>query len=73
MEPQKKSAGAFIGIIIIIIIIIMGGYYFYKKQNVKNEAGTLKVEVNDQQDTKAIESDLDSIKGDIDNLDIPNL
>ena len=71
MEPQKKSAGAFIGIIIIIVILIIGGYYFFKKQNINFK--TPKIEDNNWRDIKAIESDLNDIKSDINNISISDL
>ena len=41
MEPEKKSNGAFVGLVVIIIILIVGGIYIWqssqKEKTVTNQ------------------------------------
>ena len=41
MEPEKKSNGAFVGLVIIIIILVIGGIYIWqssqKEKTVTNQ------------------------------------
>ena len=37
MEPEKKSNGAFIGLIVIIIILILGGIYIWESNQKMQE------------------------------------
>lgn len=68
MEPEKKSNGAFIGLIVIIIILIVGGIFIWISN--KNAAEKLKAEqaqyeaVNNQ-DAAA----LDALEQDVNGVD----
>lgn len=57
MEPEKKSNGAFIGLIIIIIILIAGGIYIWmsnKKAAEKLQAEQAQYEAANNQDAAAL-------------------
>jgi len=59
MEPEKKSNGAFVGLIIIIIILVVGGVYIWlsnKKAAEKMQAGQAQYEAVTDQDAAALNS-----------------
>jgi flagellar basal body-associated protein FliL len=57
MEPEKKSSGAFIGLVVIIVILIIGGIYIWLSS--KNVApSTQAVTSQDSSDLTALETDL---------------
>jgi type II secretory pathway pseudopilin PulG len=59
MEPEKKSNGAFIGLIIIIIILIAGGVYIWqenKKAAEKIKTAQVQAEAILNQDSAALDS-----------------
>ena len=66
MEPEKKSNGAFIGLIIIVIILLVGGIYIWmtNKSSImptpQNQTGTVT-----NQDSVA----LDALEQDVVNTD----
>jgi len=71
MEPEKKSNGAFVGLVIIIIILVVGGIYIwlsnqkaYILQNPQAQSGT--VTDQDAAALDALESDLDGTNTNID-------
>ncbi len=37
MEPEKKSNGAFVGLVIIIIILVIGGIYIWQSNKINME------------------------------------
>lgn len=54
MEPEKKSNGAFIGLVIIIIILIAGGIYIWQ-ENKKMKAAQVQGEATLNQDSAALD------------------
>ena len=60
MEPEKKSNGAFVGLVIIIIILVVGGIYMWQLKDKETE--TLYPE-----DTITTEdsTELDSLEADV--------
>lgn len=56
MEPEKKSNGAFIGLIVIIIILIVGGVYIWQSNKAEktdqnqNQSETITNQDSDQLD-----------------------
>ena len=72
MEPEKKSNGAFIGLIIILIILIVGGIYIWmSNKNAKelmewnSQAQSEAVTNQDSAALNALEQDLKTADTDI--------
>ncbi len=64
MEPEKKSNGAFIGLVIIVIILIIGGIYAWQsKVNVEEPVDVLTTE--DENGVEALDQDLNTLETDI--------
>ncbi|MFA5937305.1 MAG: hypothetical protein WC822_05530 [Candidatus Paceibacterota bacterium] len=65
MEPEKKSNGAFVGVIIIILILIVGGIYIWqakvKSALEQKKAQKETVKTNDISDLDVLEKDLNAI------------
>ena len=64
MEPEKKSNGAFVGLVIIVIILVVGGIYIWQTnkavlENNKNQVET--VTDQDSADLSALELDASAI------------
>jgi hypothetical protein len=69
MEPEKKSNGAFIGLVIIIIILIVGGIYIWQSKVKQMEALKVQSEAVTAEDANSInslEQDLNSLDTNID-------
>ncbi|MBI3305833.1 hypothetical protein HYZ82_01715 [Candidatus Nomurabacteria bacterium] len=59
MEPEKKSNGAFIGLIVIIIILVIGGIYIWQSnKDTSQESGG--VTENDSIELSNLEAELDT-------------
>lgn len=60
MEPEKKSNGAFIGLIVIVIILVVGGVYIWlsskKAAEEMQRAAQLQSETTINQDAAALSS-----------------
>jgi hypothetical protein len=68
MEPEKKSNGAFIGLIVIIIILILGGIYIWITN--KNAAEKIKsTQAESQAVTNQNATALDALGSDIGTTD----
>ncbi|MEK7080835.1 MAG: hypothetical protein AAB902_00330 [Patescibacteria group bacterium] len=71
MEPEKKSNGAFIGLIVIIIILVVGGIYIWVSnknatEKMKETQAQLKtVTSQDSAALDALEQDLKTTNTDI--------
>lgn len=57
MEPEKKSNGAFIGLVVIIIILILGGVYIWKTNKDRMKAEPKAVTQEDQNDLNQLDLD----------------
>jgi len=64
MEPEKKSNGAFLGLIIIIVVLVAGGIYIWLS-NQKTAEELLQFEVVTNQDSAA----LDALEQDLNTTD----
>lgn len=66
MEPEKKSNGAFVGLVIIIIILIIGGIYVWQsnqdtEQKVPTQpANAITTEKEDAAELNSLEADLET-------------
>jgi hypothetical protein len=64
MEPEKKSNGAFVGLVIIVIILIVGGIYAWQSK-VKYDNGlklqTEAVTTSDETDVNSLDQDVNSL------------
>ena len=59
MEPEKKSNGAFLGLIVIIIILVVGGIYIWisnKKAAEKMKETQAQLETVTSQDSAALDA-----------------
>ncbi len=54
MEPEKKSNGAFIGVIVIIVILIVGGIYIWQSNQETKELQRSQAEALSQEDAAAL-------------------
>ena len=61
MEPEKKSNGAFIGLIVIIIILVIGGIYMWQLNQKTLEEKKVQSENVTAQDT----TELDSLQAEV--------
>ena len=64
MEPEKKSNGAFLGLIIIIVVLVAGGIYIWLS-NQKTAEELLQFEAVTNQDSAA----LDALEQDLNTTD----
>lgn len=69
MEPEKKSNGAFIGLIIIIIILVIGGIYVWQQPSTTVAPASPVIE-NSEAVTEEDSSELDSLQADVNSADI---
>lgn len=68
METEKKSNGAFVGLIIIIIILVIGGIYIWmsKKEIVQpQQLNSDQLQTTDEQNANA----LDALEQDVEKVD----
>ena len=62
MEPEKKSDGAFVGLVIIIIILVIGGIYMWQSnKNAKEKMKESEISEQDSVELDALEQDLDAL------------
>ena len=62
MEPEKKSDGAFFGLVIIIIILVIGGIYMWQSgKNAKEKMKESEISEQDSVELDALEQDLDAL------------
>ncbi len=54
MEPEKKSNGAFIGVVVIIVILIVGGVYIWQSNQKTKELMQKQAEAVTQADAAAL-------------------
>jgi len=68
MEPEKKSNGAFVGLVVIIIILVLGGVYIWQsnKDALEKKQNSNQSETVTQQDSL----DLNSLEEDFNSLDV---
>ncbi|HBA45580.1 hypothetical protein A2W67_00665 [Candidatus Nomurabacteria bacterium RIFCSPLOWO2_02_40_28] len=65
MEPDKKSNGAFVGLIIIIIILVVGGIYMWQANQKAIEEKKIQAENVTEEDA----SDLDNLDAELEATD----
>ena len=68
MEPEKRSAGALIGIIVIIILLIAGGIYVWNSKVETEMNGQLGGEVvspTDEAELDNLDQEMNSVNTDI--------
>lgn len=70
MEPEKKSSGAFVGLVIIILILVIGGIYMWMSNEEK-----LEVQENQTQEQAGALNDqdanaLDALEQDANDVDV---
>ena len=61
MEPDKKSNGAFVGLVIIIIILIVGGFYMWKSnQEAMERINTEDITAEESDELNSLDADINS-------------
>lgn len=65
MEPEKKSNGAFVGLVIIIIILIVGGIYMWQANQNRTLLDTETITTEDSVGLDTLEADVNATDIDV--------
>ena len=65
MEPEKKSNGAFVGLVVVIIILVVGGIYMWSANKKAQEARQAQIDSLTAEDS----TELDSLEADVGSAD----
>jgi hypothetical protein len=68
MEPEKKSNGAFVGVVIIILVLIIGGIYIWQSK-VQKALEVKKAQEENVVPADTTQNELDALEKDLNSLD----